>query len=1217
MRRQEQGPRPTTTTSVDATATGELSFRRLLLQLGIFLVGFVSLIVLHVAFARLIDGVQQQTENERSRLMIGEFIIQNIQSIESGLYKMVSTAGVKAQSLVRQEIDTHLKSVDQALQTLTEGGVVRKQIRLNVAGRDHMVQEIQYRPQASEGAYVLEAIDLSPKLEVIRAKLDELMLSIARREVASEIGDDQLQLTAAADLRRSVRLLSPLFVRMRENANRFFYSGHQRMRELQASAIRKQISYHWAEGLLASAIIVFVMIVGVLSARRIVRTNEQLRLARDAMEAAKLEAESANDAKSRFLSNMSHELRTPLNAILGFAQLLQTDPGIRDEQQRALVEIENASRHLLVLINDVLDLAKIEAGRVELVMGSVDADALAREACSMVQGMAHRYSVDLGLESITAGAHIHADLTRLRQVLFNLLSNAIKYNRPGGRVRVSVTRSASERVRFSVVDNGRGMAMDEQAQLFEPFSRSANVIGTTEGAGIGLALSRELVESMQGEIGFESVEQAGSTFWVEFGEGQAPDGVPDDPIERADAVPPSVVADAGEACILVVEDNPTNRLLFEQQLRHLGYAVDLAANGEEGLAMFRRGRHRLVLTDCNMPVMDGRTFAGRMRAEFGGHGARVPIIAISANAIADERVRCIEAGMDGYLTKPVTLTDLRDALAGWLPGGAVGAVDDVPEGAAAPASDPPVRLDPSVLRKMVGDDPSKHRQLFATFLANARQSMSGIASAHQDGDVQALAFAAHKLKSSAMAVGAVPLAEVLAVIEKGAAVADRAHLGKLIEDARRLVPAMADLESAGEAVVAPLPPSVEVRDAAAIACLIVDDDPVMVEHIGGLLQAFGVPSPLSAAEGEQGLALLQAQGDAINLLICDLNMPGMDGLSFLRHIAADEYRGDLILISGEEPRVLQAAVELAKAHRLHVLGELHKPVTAEALAGLLNRVGRRRTAPSAVAATDGPSADMLADAIDTGAIQVTYQPKVSVATHAVVGVEALARWHHPGLGQIRPDVFIPLAEQHGLIDALTRLVCSKAIAQGGAWRSTGRVLKVAINFSMTTLSNRLDLPEWLLAQTHQAGIEPSDVIVEVTETGLVEDMATALEVFSRLRIKGFSLSIDDFGTGYSTLKQLKKLPFSEFKIDRSFVHGAAMDPAALAIFETSTNLAKKLGLAVVAEGVEDLMDWNLAKRLGCDLVQGYFVAKPMRVDVFEEWLRFWESEAAQILSVGS
>jgi len=255
-------------------------------------------------------------------------------------------------------------------------------------------------------------------------------------------------------------------------------------------------------------------------------------------------------------------------------------------------------------------------------------------------------------------------------------------------------------------------------------------------------------------------------------------------------------------------------------------------------------------------------------------------------------------------------------------------------------------------------------------------------------------------------------------------------------------------------------------------------------------------------------------------------------------------------------------------------------------------------------------ADLRA-AIDNGDLVNHYQPKVDVRTGAVVGVETLVRWQHPGDGLIFPDRFITLAEEHDLILDLTRFVLVAAMQQSRIWQKCGLRLQVAVNLSMETFSS-VSFADFVSNAATAAGVAPQDVILEVTESQLLLDQRAPLEILTRLRLQRFRLSIDDFGTGHSSFTQLRDIPFDELKIDRSFVHGATRDRTTMAMYQASLELGKNLGMEVVAEGVEDREDWDLVRRTRCDVAQGYFIARPMPGHELLDWVESWNERRGEL-----
>ena len=387
--------------------------------------------------------------------------------------------------------------------------------------------------------------------------------------------------------------------------------------------------------------------------------------------------------------------------------------------------------------------------------------------------------------------------------------------------------------------------------------------------------------------------------------------------------------------------------------------------------------------------------------------------------------------------------------------------------------------------------------------------------------------------------------------------------------------------------------------------LIVDDNKFMVNLVRRILKELEIDLVQSANDGVGALERLDET--AIDVVLCDLNMPGMDGIEFLRHLAGREAKPAVILMSGEGKSVLKTVEQLGRAHRLSILGSIPKPVTKDSLEVLLEKVRTDQTRRSGSATEPLTPAEIRAG-LEGDAVVPYFQPKVSVADRALVGVETLVRWQHAERGLLGPWAVIPGAEEFDLINDVTEAVLQKAMAQTGAWRAKGLDVKVSVNVSVKDLY-RFDFPDFVVATAEAEGVDPSSLMLEVTESRIMADIAAPLEILTRLRMKGVELSIDDYGTGASTIQQLKRIPFTELKIDREFVFGSVDDADLRAILTSCVTLGKDLGLSVVAEGVETQDEWNLMGDLGVDIVQGYFIAKPMAADDFDDWLADWSAKS--------
>ena len=406
---------------------------------------------------------------------------------------------------------------------------------------------------------------------------------------------------------------------------------------------------------------------GVFAAARDVTERKQFEHALQetnvALQGAREAAEKANLAKSEFLSSMSHELRTPLNAVLGFAQLMASEvPPPAPHQQRSIDQILKGGWYLLRLINEILDLAMIESGKVTMSQESMSMTDVLQDCKGMIEPQATKRGIALTFPTFDNVIYVHADRTRVKQVMINLLSNAIKYNGSGGSVIVQCVASGKGRIRISVKDTGAGLSAEQLEQLFQPFNRLGQEDGGDEGTGIGLVVSKQLVELMGGMIGVESAVGVGTVFWVELAAATAPelslDNIDEVTLERR---PAGAREPCDQPTLLYVEDNPANLALVEQLIARRGDVKLLTAiDGHLGVELARTYQPDAILMDINLPGSSG--YGALKILQDDPRTSHIPVLALSANAVPRDIEKGLEAGFFRYLTKPIRVREFMDAL---------------------------------------------------------------------------------------------------------------------------------------------------------------------------------------------------------------------------------------------------------------------------------------------------------------------------------------------------------------------------------------------------------------------------------------------------------------------------------------------------------------------------------------------------------------------------
>ena len=385
--------------------------------------------------------------------------------------------------------------------------------------------------------------------------------------------------------------------------------------------------------------------------------------------------------------------------------------------------------------------------------------------------------------------------------------------------------------------------------------------------------------------------------------------------------------------------------------------------------------------------------------------------------------------------------------------------------------------------------------------------------------------------------------------------------------------------------------------------LVVDDDDDQRFLVAHTLLRVGMANVVEAASGRAALEMLGRDGNAIDIVVTDLQMAGIDGMELVRRIGQRRLSVGVILLSALSGDLLQSAATMTEAYGVKLLGAIEKPPTKEKLFALLTRFRAPEALP-VVCDRVGymPTTEEVLDGFAAAQFVPYFQAIVDIESGSVVGAEALARWEHPTHGVLGPELFIPPLARAGYLDELSWIMLALSAMEARSWQEAGVRTPVSVNVSATSLAD----PGYADSVTEIVsghGIDPSQMILELTETEAIMNVAAALENVTRLRMKGFGLAVDDFGVGYSSLQELSRMPFTELKIDRTFVKGAVADERPRLLIQQTVGIARRLGLKIVAEGVENRAERDLLQQLGCDQIQGYLVARPMDGRTFLEWLR--------------
>lgn len=490
-------------------------FRNLLALLFVFIVGYGALIMIYFVFNGIVEQLDNRIKNEQARYKIGEHILKKISDIESKFYKITTLFREDAALQIKQDILKEISLINEAIDVLENGGILKNRIELNLVELSEVIEEISYNQSDSKHAF--EGIDLKPKLVELQKKLDEMINMIKLKQNILEEHDYEKNKKRRLKIEIFFKQMPSHFIRMRENTSRLLYESKRSMFEIDNNIQSKKSFYLKLEIFVTLSILSIVMILGYILSRQIQRTNKQLRIAKDSAKQLALEAEQANIAKSRFLANMSHDIRTPLNAIIGFSDLLCYAQLPIKEQEHANI-VSRSAKSLLDIINDILDISKVESGKFEIISEPFNIRESLEQMVELFSVKAKEkqvrfiYNTDPRLPIFLMG-----DFVRLQQVFSNLLSNAIKFTPKNGCVcfNVEILNISQHNIilKFAVTDSGIGISKEQQKNIFDPFTQAdGSILKKYGGTGLGLSISLKIIKMMGSKIELDSDEGSGSCF---------------------------------------------------------------------------------------------------------------------------------------------------------------------------------------------------------------------------------------------------------------------------------------------------------------------------------------------------------------------------------------------------------------------------------------------------------------------------------------------------------------------------------------------------------------------------------------------------------------------------------------------------------------------------------------------------------------------------------